>query len=48
MNTEPKRNETGSVRQALRQAPARFLRVCLHNWGWKLLSLFWRSAFGRA
>ena len=40
MNTEPKRNETGSVRQALRQAPARFLRVCLHNWGWKLLSLF--------
>lgn len=40
MNTEPKRNETGSVRQALRQAPARILRVCLHNWGWKLLSLF--------
>ena len=40
MNTEPKRNEIGSVRQALRQAPARFLRVCLHNWGWKLLSLF--------
>ena len=24
MNTEPKRNETGSVRQALRQAPAAF------------------------
>ena len=40
MNTEPKRNDPGSVRQALRQAPARFLRVCLHNWGWKLLSLF--------
>ena len=40
MNTEPKRNDPGSVRQALRQAPARFLRACLHNWGWKLLSLF--------
>ena len=44
MNAEPKKTdrtpERLSLREALRQAPGRFWRSCLHNWGWKLLSIF--------
>lgn len=44
MNAEPKKTdrtpERISLREALKQAPGRFWRSCVHNWGWKLLSLF--------
>lgn len=44
MNAEPKKtdrsNDRPSFRNALKQAPKRFMRSCAHNWGWKLLCLF--------
>ncbi|MDD3336193.1 MAG: CdaR family protein [Eubacteriales bacterium] len=44
MNAEPKKNgqypDHLSFRQALKQLPSRFAKMCLHHWGWKIFSLF--------
>ncbi len=47
MNAEPEKKERGaetaaesSLKKALRSLPARFGRLLLHNWQWKLLAVF--------